>query len=178
MVVRSEDNCKITCERCEKKRFMDSYNVEPNCNICRKCDKSNMEVKTECNSTQDTVCSCLPGYRCKGDACSECDPILITADPTEAPPTTASTPGPLTTTRAPRAPIRDTVWFLAIVVLLCVGIAVAVVTKIKPILRWFRSRYGYFMAEKPADLDEDDVSKPVQEVCGKCEQLRDVCVKD
>ncbi|XP_023119552.3 tumor necrosis factor receptor superfamily member 6 [Amphiprion ocellaris] len=178
MAGRSEDTCDKKCEPCEGNQFMDSYNVEMDCNDCRKCDQPNMEVKTRCNSTQDTVCSCLPGYRCTDEPCSMCVPIPTAADPTEAPPTTASTPGPLTTLLAQRAPIRDTVWFLAIIVLLCAGIAVAVVTKIKPILRWFRSRYGYFLAEKPAAQDEDNVSKPVQEVCGKCEQLMDICVKD
>ncbi|XP_008290915.1 CD27 antigen [Stegastes partitus] len=183
----SRTSCERECVPCQGDRFMESYNMEFNCNVCGNCDRPNMEVKQNCSSTHNTVCTCRAGYRCRDDSCSMC--VLIptttptttpTAKATEAPPTAAPEPGDPTTLPAPRAPLRDTVWFLVITALLCAGIALAVAARIKPFLRWIRSRYGYFLAEKPAaqSSEDEDVSKPVQEVCGKCEQLIDVCVKD
>ncbi|KAM4735232.1 uncharacterized protein FYW61_005781 [Anableps anableps] len=76
----------------------------------------------------------------------------------------------------------DTQWFLVIIALLCVGIALVVVAKIKPLLHWIRSNHGYFMAQKivtvPPRTVDDDVSKPVQEMCGKCDHCIDLCIKD
>ncbi|MEQ2266585.1 hypothetical protein XENORESO_011276 [Xenotaenia resolanae] len=78
--------------------------------------------------------------------------------------------------------LTDTQWFLVIIVLLCAGIALVVVTKIKPLLHWIRSNQVYFLDHKPVTVPlramDDDVSKPVQEVCGKCDHCIDLCIKE
>lgn len=67
--------------------------------------------------------------------------------------------------------LAGTVWLLMITACLCTGIAFVVVTTVKSI----RSKNGYILTEKPATASEDEgVSKPVQEVCGKCDQPIDV----
>ncbi|KAF0045518.1 hypothetical protein F2P81_002047 [Scophthalmus maximus] len=119
MARRSLDSCKITCETCLTGRYLDSYNVDMTCSVCKNCKK-----------------------------------------PREA-----------LTAIAPSKPVTGTVWLLMITACLCTGIAFVVVTTVKSI----RSKNGYILTEKPATASEDEgVSKPVQEVCGKCDQPIDV----
>ncbi|XP_023282199.1 tumor necrosis factor receptor superfamily member 6-like [Seriola lalandi dorsalis] len=190
MVRRSENSCDIKCTLCQGDRYIDSDNVDPSCSICTTCLKSNMEYKSRCNATHNAVCRCKDGYRCEDQSCTQCVPMPETTTPTLPPSTTTnmkykSTTLPLSTTTstpeaitslAPHTPLRDTVWFLVIIALLCIGIALALATKIKPFLHWL-TKHGYFLSEKQplsqCSVDED-VSKPVQEVCGKCDQPIDV----
>ncbi|XP_039885985.1 tumor necrosis factor receptor superfamily member 1A [Simochromis diagramma] len=217
MARRSQKNCDHKCEPCEVGKYTAGYNTAMNCEFCNSCSKPNMEVKTECSATHNTVCTCKAGYKCKDQDCNECvstvkptvppsatakvevktdcnpthntvctckagykckdqdckECVLIpaTVKPTVPPSTTVATPDVSTTRLAPK-PIADTVWFLVIIALLCTGIALVVVTKIKPFLVWIRFTHGYFLAEKPATQPacDEEVSKPVQEVCGKCDQ--------
>ncbi|XP_005731970.1 CD27 antigen [Pundamilia nyererei] len=168
MARRSQTNCDHKCEPCEAGKYTAGYNTAMNCEFCNSCSKPNMEVKTECSATHNTVCTCKAGYKCKDQDCNEC---VSTVKPTVPPSTTVATPD-VTTTRLATKPIADTVWFLVIIALLCTGIALVVVTKIKPFLVWIRFTHGYFLAEKPATQPacDEEVSKPVQEVCGKCDQ--------
>ncbi|XP_026173352.1 CD27 antigen [Mastacembelus armatus] len=174
MARRDENVCKIDCGHCPVDRYTDSYNVEMSCNICKNCNKTNMEYKSQCNRTHNAVCRCKNGYRCKDQPCTQCVPLPATTKPTILPSTIAATPDIPTSSQ----PIRDTVWFLVIIALLCAGFALVVVTKIKPFLRWIRAKQGYFLTEKPAlgppCSEDEEVSKPVQEVCGKCDQPIDV----
>ncbi|XP_070768609.1 tumor necrosis factor receptor superfamily member 6-like [Enoplosus armatus] len=171
MVRRSKSNCDIECEPCEGNRYTDTYNVDLSCNVCENCNKQNMEYESKCDTTHKAVCRCKAGYECRDQPCTQCVPMIIST-------TTALKPGTLTTLWVPPKPVRDTVWLLVIIAFLCAGSALIVVTKIKPFLRWVRSKHGYLLAEKPAPVppfsQDDDVSTPVQEVCGKCDQPLDV----
>ncbi|XP_038140148.1 tumor necrosis factor receptor superfamily member 6 isoform X1 [Cyprinodon tularosa] len=181
-VKRSETTCDISCKKCTGERFMDTYTLESTCNICGTCTAEHSEVESNCTITHNTVCKCKAGYRCIDKSCKKCEPVPKTIKPTLPPPTTVKIwlTSITKTTEKPRNPIRDTQWFLVIVALLCAGIALVVVTKIKPFLHWIRSNHGYFFVEKPVlpcTVDED-VSKPVQEVCGKCDNCIDICIKE
>ncbi|XP_021176046.2 tumor necrosis factor receptor superfamily member 23 [Fundulus heteroclitus] len=183
-ISRSQESCDIKCEPCKGERYMDSYNLETTCYVCDVCNKANFEKVSSCKPTTNTVCKCSVGYRCKDGPCTKCEPVPTTIKSTPPPSTTEAT-GFSSTTRTtikPNNPIRDTQWYLVIIVLLCAGIALVVVTKIKPFLHWIRSNQGYFLPQKvvvvsPCAVD-DDVSKPVQEVCGKCDHCIDLCIKD
>lgn len=168
MARRSLDSCKITCETCLTGRYLDSYNVDMTCSVCKNCKKPNMEYTSPCTSAHDAVCRCKAGYRCKDQPCTECVSILTTTKPTL--PICTTTREALTAI-APSKPVTGTVWLLMITACLCTGIAFVVVTTVKSI----RSKNGYILTEKPATASEDEgVSKPVQEVCGKCDQPIDV----
>ncbi|XP_014901628.1 tumor necrosis factor receptor superfamily member 6 [Poecilia latipinna] len=182
-ISRSDKTCEITCEPCDENRYSDNFNLERNCNVCDVCKKANFEVASNCTTTKNTVCKCRAGYRCKDKSCTFCEPVPTTTQPTTPPSTTVA--GSTSTTKItvpPNNKIRDTQWFLVIIALLCAGIALVVMTKIKPILHWIRSNHGYFLPEKTVTATlcavEDDVSKPVQEVCGKCDHCIDLCIKD
>ncbi|XP_039973565.1 CD27 antigen [Xiphias gladius] len=175
MVRRQEDSCEIVCDFCMGSRYIDIFNVEMSCKICQECKKPNMQYKFYCNATHNAVCRCTAGYRCSDQPCTEC--VSIQPIP---PSTTTSTTDTLPTFTKP---IRDTAWFLVLNALLCTGLAFVVVTKIKPFLHWIRSKHiscceGYFLPDKPAPVppcsEDEEVSKPVQEVCGKCDQPIDV----
>ncbi|XP_053182471.1 tumor necrosis factor receptor superfamily member 6 [Scomber japonicus] len=172
MVRRSRVECEIECQSCTDGRYNDIYNVKLRCNICENCNKSNMEYKTSCSVTRNAVCRCKAGFRCSDQQCTECIPVPTTK------PTTAFKPFASTPRMAPPSSVKDSMWYLVIITLLLVVIALAV-TKLKPFLRWIRSKEGYLLAEKitarPETTTEDEgVSKPVQEMCGKCDQPIDV----
>ncbi|XP_071372241.1 tumor necrosis factor receptor superfamily member 4-like isoform X2 [Centroberyx affinis] len=63
-------------------------------------------------------------------------------------------------------------WFLVVVGVVCVVTVIAVATRLRPSLRWIRSEHGCFAPEKtpPTGTEEEKVSMPVQEMCGKCDQ--------
>ncbi|XP_068179490.1 CD27 antigen-like isoform X3 [Antennarius striatus] len=111
---------------------------------------ANMEYKSDCNSTHNAECRCKSGYECKEKPCKQCVPIPTTK-PTLPPSTTGT----------------DAAGSLVIIGLLSAGIAVILVTKIKPFLHWIRSKHGSLMADScppvaPCSEDEE-VSRPVQE---------------
>ncbi|XP_034409772.1 tumor necrosis factor receptor superfamily member 6 [Cyclopterus lumpus] len=125
-----------------------------------------MEYRLHCNATHNAVCGCKANYRCKDQSCEQCVPIPSTTTKSTLPPSTTA----LTTVGTPQ-PIRDEVWFLVIITLLCAGITIAVVTKIKPFMFWIKSKHGYRLAEGSPSVPSgsEEVSTPVQEVLGKCE---------
>ncbi|XP_017270959.1 CD27 antigen [Kryptolebias marmoratus] len=168
---RSETICDIKCNPCTGERYMDDYNTEMSCNICDSCNEPNFVTESSCNSTSNTVCKCKAGYKFKDESRTKCVPIPTTTKPTSPPGTTA-------TSRAPAKPNKEPMWFLVVIVILCAGITLVILTKIKSFLHWIRSNHGYFLAEKastePSCAEDEDVSKPVQEVCGKCDQPIDV----
>ncbi|XP_032374695.1 tumor necrosis factor receptor superfamily member 26 isoform X2 [Etheostoma spectabile] len=183
MVRRSYTTCEIECQSCTRDLFNEKYNVQFTCDFCENCDKPNMEYSSHCNATHNAVCRCKAGYRCKEQSCKQCEPI---PDPTEkckadykckdqsckqCVPTVPILP--FTTKPTLPASTTDTVWFLVIIALLCAGIALVVVTKIKPFLHWIKAKHSYLLAKEavlvlPVSEDEE-VSKPVQEVRGKCD---------
>ncbi|XP_054477640.1 tumor necrosis factor receptor superfamily member 5 isoform X2 [Anoplopoma fimbria] len=172
MIRRPPTSCGIECEPCSGDQYSDAYNEELSCEFCENCDKPNMEYGSHCNATHNAVCRCKTDYRCKDRSCQQC--VLIpstTTKPTLPPSTTVLKPGALTTLWPSTQPIRDTVWFLVIIAILCVGIAFAVVTKIKPFMRWIKSKQGYIFYKGPSPVttssEEEEVSTPVQEVLGK-----------
>ncbi|RVE62781.1 hypothetical protein OJAV_G00161160 [Oryzias javanicus] len=209
-VSRTGQTCNNKCIPCEEERFSDSYNVEMSCKVCETCDKPNMGYKSVCNSTHDAVCKCNPGYTCKDQACTQCVREAPPKKPTSPPSTTGyrcqdkactlcvltthtiKPPSPPSTTvskaadptppkEAPKQ-VGDTVFLLVIISLLCIGIALLALAKMKQFLQWIRSHKVYNVtdnpAEKPLRTEDEDMPKPVQEVCGKCDQCIDICVKD
>ncbi|XP_026226417.1 CD27 antigen isoform X2 [Anabas testudineus] len=174
---RSPTSCEIDCQPCIKDQYSDSCSVEMSCTMCNSCNKQNMALKTACNSTHNAVCTCIDGYMCNDQECTQCVLIPPTTKTTVSATITTET---ISTTSGPYKPDRvaDTMWFLVIIALLGAGIALVLVTKIQPFLRWIRSKHGYFLTEKtqsvPQFAEDEEVSKPVQEVCGKCDQPIDV----
>ncbi|XP_068591183.1 uncharacterized protein [Cebidichthys violaceus] len=170
---RSVSTCEIVCQPCIGARYIDTYNRDKSCKICENCDKPNMEYSSPCSTTHNAVCRCKADYRCKDNSCKKCEPIPTTTKPTLSPSTTVLKPGALTTLWTPSHPIRDTAWFLVIIALLCAGITLAAVAKIKPFMRWIKSKHGYIFPKDaqpvPQCSEDEEVSTPVQEVLGKCE---------
>ncbi|KAM8870393.1 tumor necrosis factor receptor superfamily member 1B isoform 2-T4 [Spinachia spinachia] len=168
MVRRPPSTCGIECQPCIGLRYSDTYNEEMGCEICENCNKSNMEYYSPCSTTRNAVCRCKAGYRCRDDLCKQCVPIPSTK-PTLPPPTTGAVTTLLTTSQ----PVKDTVWFLVIIALLCGGITMAAAAKIKPLLLWIKSKHGYVSAKDPQPVspcfEDEEVSTPIQEVLGKCE---------
>ncbi|KAM6995171.1 uncharacterized protein LKV04_007406 [Tautogolabrus adspersus] len=127
-----------------------------------------LEYKSRCNSTHNAVCRCKAGYRCKDQPCKECVQIPTT--------TIASTLYPPSTTTAKLYPDNST-WYLVTVALLCGCVAIFAIAKTYYFQRWIRNKFGYLSPQKAVPeftCTEDNVSKPIQEVCGKCDQLLDV----
>ncbi|KAL7394550.1 hypothetical protein ABVT39_027773 [Epinephelus coioides] len=175
MAGRKQDSCSKNCVPCTEGLYTEKNNVDMTCEVCANCNKPNMEYKRNCSATHNAVCGCKAGYACRDPSCKDCVPIpTSTIKTTLPPPTTALKPGSLTTLREPSQPIKDTAWFLVIIALLCTGLALVVVTKIKPFLRWIKSKQGYFLAKEAAPAlqgsEDEEVSTPVQEVLGKCDQ--------
>ncbi|XP_034553223.1 CD27 antigen [Notolabrus celidotus] len=176
MAWRSDSTCKIQCDPCMKGQYRDTCNVELSCKFCRSCKESNLEFESTCNGTHDAVCRCKAGFRCRGQPCTECEQIPTTVTPSA---TTVSTtlPQPFTTTKlTPNT--QDRAWLWVMVALLCAGIACFVAAKNNSLKRWFGNKLCYYLDEKPAtsstSSEDEEVSKPIQEVCGKCDQLLDV----
>ncbi|XP_049903450.1 tumor necrosis factor receptor superfamily member 4 isoform X2 [Epinephelus moara] len=175
MAGRRQDICYIDCVPCTEGLYTEKYNVDMTCEVCVNCNKPNMEYKRNCSTTHNAVCGCKAGYACRDLSCKDCVPIPTSTIKTTLPPsTTALKPGTLTTLWEPSQPIKDTAWFLVIIALLCTGLALVVLTKIKPFLRWIKSKQGYFLAKEaapaPQGSEDEEVSTPVQEVLGKCDQ--------
>ncbi|XP_068426732.1 tumor necrosis factor receptor superfamily member 6-like [Clinocottus analis] len=168
MARRSVTSCEIECELCIDNRYMDTYNNKMSCEICENCLKPNMEYRLHCNVTHNAVCKCKANYECKDQSCKQCVPIPSTTTKSTLPP---STTGVISIVWTPSQPIKDTIWFLVIIALLCAGIAIAVVTKIHPFILWIKSKHGYLLAQDslPEPSGCEEVSTPVQEVLGKCE---------
>ncbi|XP_029359996.1 tumor necrosis factor receptor superfamily member 5-like [Echeneis naucrates] len=145
MVRRNTKSCEITCKACEGDRYTEFSNLEMSCHICKTCKNSNMEYKLHCNATHNAVCRCKDGYKCEDQSCTQCVPASDTTTPTLPSFTTATTSETITTLLSSSKPVRDTLCFLVIIALLCVGLALAFLTKIKGFLRWIRSMYGRFI---------------------------------
>ncbi|XP_074540344.1 tumor necrosis factor receptor superfamily member 6 [Halichoeres trimaculatus] len=190
MLTRCQSNCETKCAPCPNGRYMDSFNVQLSCEFCRKCEESNMEYESRCDSIHNAVCKCKAGYRCRDQSCAECVQIsTTTTDALPSPPATTvsstlpQTHSPTKLQPSTEAPVSDflyasTVWLLAIVVLLCAVVALFIFTKIPTLQRWIRHKLGGILDQKPAPVstssEDEEVSKPIQEVCGKCDQLLDV----
>ncbi|XP_054638535.1 CD27 antigen [Dunckerocampus dactyliophorus] len=149
MIRRSQSTCAINCEPCTGMRYSDSYNVEMSCNICRMCDKPNMEYESDCQPSCNAVCRCIEGYKCTDQECTRClrVPGTVKSDTTAA------------------------VGYLVVIVLLCAVIPAIVFTKVTHFLRCVRSEH---VAVIPCTDEEEEACKPVQEMCGKCDRTFEV----
>lgn len=180
MAWRQDRTCEINCVNCMAKQYSDTSNVDLTCMFCRKCDELNMEYESHCTRTHNAVCRCKAGYSCQDKTCSECVPLPTTTTSSTVSPTTTTSSTIIPTKFEPSTPDTSTgpVWFLLTVALLCALVAFVVIAKAYSLQRWIRYKLGYFLAEKPVSVthcsEEDGVSTPIQEVCGKCDQIMDV----
>ncbi|XP_077431377.1 tumor necrosis factor receptor superfamily member 5 [Vanacampus margaritifer] len=151
MIRRSRTTCQIECGHCTGQRYTDSYNVEMSCDVCAMCDKPNMEYESPCRSSQNALCRCQAGYECADEACTQCLHI----------------PGTV------KSGTTDAKWYLVEALPVCVFL-VAVVLLVLPFRSWLRSKHGCSEVKRVSGLlgTEEEMAqcKPVQEVCGKCEQ--------
>ncbi|TWW79049.1 Tumor necrosis factor receptor superfamily member 11B [Takifugu flavidus] len=69
------------CKPCEDQRYIQTYNMEWSCDFCGSCSAPNMEYKSHCNATHDSVCKCKPGYECTDRPCTQCRPVSPTTRP-------------------------------------------------------------------------------------------------
>ncbi|XP_055084078.1 tumor necrosis factor receptor superfamily member 6 [Periophthalmus magnuspinnatus] len=164
---RDKTTCTIDCRPCTGNLYTDTYNAKE-CKNCGDCDKENMEEVVSCRSTHAIECRCKAGFNCGDDECSYC---------TETPATAAPSTATRGTTAASTNSTQDTVWFMIIICLLCLGIALVILTKMKTLLlRLVNSKSVKFkiQEEEGEEEKEEEPSTPVQEVCGKCDQLIDV----
>ncbi|XP_061632567.1 tumor necrosis factor receptor superfamily member 5 isoform X3 [Phyllopteryx taeniolatus] len=156
MIWRSPTDCEMECGLCTGDRYADSSNVEMTCDVCRMCDKPNMEYESKCQTSRNAVCRCKAGYKCTDEACAQCLHI----------------PG------AVKSSATDAKGYLVEILPLCAVIAVTVFVLVFAFVRWIRSKHGYYSKDKrpalPPSTEEAEVCKPVQEMCGKCEQTLEV----
>ncbi|XP_051921297.1 tumor necrosis factor receptor superfamily member 6 isoform X1 [Hippocampus zosterae] len=155
MIRRSRTGCQIACGRCTGERYTDSYNVEMSCNVCVTCDKPNMEYESHCRNSQNAVCRCQVGYECTDEACAACGRAPGTVEPSTT----------------------DPKWYLLKILPVCVVLVIIVVIflLVLPLLGRIRSKHGFYSVEVKAIRgmpEDEEMRKPVQEVCGKCEQKR------
>ncbi|KAM9852355.1 uncharacterized protein ACBR49_005443 [Aulostomus maculatus] len=175
MLWRATGNCDRKCEPCPAGSYIDSDNVEMQCEFCVNCNKGNMDYDLKCTPVRNAVCKCKDGYKCKDRECTMCLSVPTAINST-LPPSSLTDPQPGTATTTSRAtkPHIDMTGYLVIVALLCLGITLIVLTKKKPVACWIRSNQRYFVADKPAAVgactESEGMSKPVQEMCGKCDQ--------
>ncbi|XP_077382171.1 tumor necrosis factor receptor superfamily member 5 [Festucalex cinctus] len=157
MIRRSQTTCEIECGRCTGERYTDSYNVEMSCDVCTTCDKPNMEYESPCRISQNAVCRCHVGYECTDEACTQCLHV----------------PGTV------KSGTTDAKWYLVEALPVCAVLAIVVFLLVLLFQSWLRSKRGYHSEVKlaaglPGTEEEVAVCKPVQEVCGKCEQSVEV----
>ncbi|XP_028325623.1 CD27 antigen isoform X2 [Gouania willdenowi] len=74
-------SCHNECEDCNGGRYMETYNVKTHCDVCDTCSNPNMELKKNCSVTENTVCGCEAGYRCKDQPCTVCVKIPSSTPP-------------------------------------------------------------------------------------------------
>ncbi|XP_029688280.1 tumor necrosis factor receptor superfamily member 5-like isoform X2 [Takifugu rubripes] len=146
------------CKPCEDQRYIQTYNMEWSCDFCGSCSASNMEYKSHCNATHDSVCKCKPGYECTDRPCTQCRPVSPTTRP--PPPVTPVTVITVETS-------KDTLWLMQMAAFLLITVAVCVVLKKKAGQQWITSKCGYLLAKTHEPVspcsDDEEVTKPVQE---------------
>ncbi|XP_048881532.1 tumor necrosis factor receptor superfamily member 5 isoform X2 [Brienomyrus brachyistius] len=232
---RLENPCKggspnPKCKKCNPGFYMDTYNKERQCHTCFDCTMKYMMYVLHCTSTSNSVCGCVPGYRCTDTACSNCKRItsetpdtppegLEKLTPTEAAETSAPCePGafysetfrkcekhknctslglsvvtagnsthdavcdsPTTSAvskispvhTAPVSPVKEGKQFwleksLLFLCVVCVCISVFLIG-VNFASRCHLSKWRASGLRIPRDVEEEDVQKPIQEVCGKLE---------
>ncbi|KAM4600588.1 tumor necrosis factor receptor superfamily member 6B [Polymixia lowei] len=163
---RCSANRPTVCLPCGADQYQDGYGVLLTCNFCDECSTS--QLKSTCNGTHNTVCGCSPGFKCKGNLCHNCEAIPTIKETTPGHNHTITA----VTTRGVTQPGTDGMkWLLVFgMCLICVGILFNV-TRLRPFLRWIKSKQG-FCEPEPTHTEEQDVPLPVQEVSGngKCDQ--------
>ncbi|KAL2084780.1 hypothetical protein ACEWY4_020298 [Coilia grayii] len=74
MTSRCPDGSRVTsCTPCHPPEYRDDHNNALTCKMCNRCGEEGQEVLKSCTSSQDTVCTCKPGYKCRDETCSQCD---------------------------------------------------------------------------------------------------------
>ncbi|XP_026077687.1 tumor necrosis factor receptor superfamily member 9b isoform X1 [Carassius auratus] len=119
---------KSLCTPCAKGKFT-TKPIQWMCDNCRQCSSDKMRVKVNCTASSDTVCECIPGYRCANEKCLRC----IKESTTEQQPNS-------TRTKPTALPARDAesqiTAILIIFALICLVIPVAMIL----FLEWRRRK--------------------------------------
>ncbi|XP_064802326.1 uncharacterized protein LOC135520593 isoform X2 [Oncorhynchus masou masou] len=69
-------NSPTQCTNCTSGYYSDSYNFNIGCKSCDGCSMSELQYVSRCSTKQNDVCSCKPGYRCRGSGtCLDCEEI-------------------------------------------------------------------------------------------------------
>ncbi|XP_014007047.1 uncharacterized protein [Salmo salar] len=193
-------NSPTQCANCTSGYYSDSYNFDRSCTSCDGCSMSELQYVSRCSTKQNDVCSCKPGYRCRGSGpCLDCEEIPSPNTPKLIPtppimPATASNHSvsgmhnhrskPVTkpgTGHSTKPNQDDSKWLPVCVSAVCVCLlltCLVAISKLKPVLRWIGSTNSFWSPKKttPANQStaDEEVPMPVQEVCGKPELLLDV----
>ncbi|KAJ8287799.1 hypothetical protein COCON_G00004580 [Conger conger] len=181
-----------SCERCEQGFYSKQYDTEFTCRKCHDCSMIHLKYTRHCSGTDNAVCECKPGYRCKAQPCLSCEeiPTLVVEKNTtirEAP--RHSSEGGVTpsnphkeevssesrvepTSKGPLPSVRPS--DITLLVCCCtLLICVILVSRNKYVLRWiWRTTKGYWVANEtaaPNQCTEEEGKIPVQEVCKKLE---------
>ncbi|XP_061109375.1 uncharacterized protein cd27 isoform X2 [Conger conger] len=64
-----------SCERCEQGFYSKQYDTEFTCRKCHDCSMIHLKYTRHCSGTDNAVCECKPGYRCKAQPCLSCEEI-------------------------------------------------------------------------------------------------------
>ncbi|XP_064803820.1 CD27 antigen-like [Oncorhynchus masou masou] len=170
-------NSPTQCSDCTSGYYSDSYNFNIGCKSCDGCSMSELQYVSRCSTKQNDVCSCKPGYRCRGSGtCLDCEEI-----PSPNTPKLIPTPPIMPATVSNHSVPDDSKWLpvcvSAVGVCLLLTCLVAI-SKLKPVLRWIGSPNSFWSPKKTTQANqstaEEEVPMPVQEVCGKPELLLDV----
>ncbi|XP_061669340.1 tumor necrosis factor receptor superfamily member 5-like, partial [Syngnathoides biaculeatus] len=177
MIRRSPTACDIECGLCTGDRYTDSYNVQMTCDVCRMCDKSNMEYESTCHTSRNAVCRCEAGYKCTDEACTEClrVPGTVKSSTTaNLSPECHGCPKPGADLVDPDDVRADAKHNLVEILPVCAVIAVVVALLVMAFRQWIRPKNCSNSEDTPTAVllstEEKEACKPVQEMCGKCEQ--------
>ncbi|XP_028836131.1 tumor necrosis factor receptor superfamily member 4-like [Denticeps clupeoides] len=171
---------KTQCKACEPNKYAESRNIDLQCKPCASCSMENQVKLEDCTPTQNAVCGCKPGYKCKNEECSACEKIPkevavlppkpnttrpdrtsegTHAVPETSPPSITELSTQRTTSKSPPAPDI----MIPGVLCVCVCILLMVLTLSRRLMSICASSICGRWPLKVPDFSDGSVGKPVQE---------------